>query len=256
MRDDVFQKRDIGLHAANAEFAQRAVDARQSDFKSRAADRQFHQERIVKRRDDRAGCALRAVETNAQTGGAAISENLSVIRRETLFRVFGRDARLNRETDARDLVLRRNRDFRVVQFVALRDKNLRAHQVHAGDLFRHGMLDLDARVHLDEKPFVGIDIEQKFHGSGVVVLNRFGEFNGGFAKLGSHTFVEVHGWRNFNHFLMAALNRTIALVQVEYFAVTVAQNLHFDVLGARHVAFEENTRIAEGTARFALRFIQ
>jgi hypothetical protein len=33
-------------------------------------------------------------------------------------------------------------------------ENLRAHQIDAGDLLGHSMLDLDAGVHLDEEPLL------------------------------------------------------------------------------------------------------
>jgi hypothetical protein len=52
------------------------------------------------------------------------------------------------------------------------------------------------------------------------------------------------------------LHGAIALVQMHHMAVTVAENLHFDVLGARDVAFEKDRGIAEGAAGFALRFIE
>jgi hypothetical protein len=52
---------------------------------------------------------------------------------------------------------------------------------------------------------------------------------------------------------MAALHRAIAFVQMGHVAVLIAQNLHFDVLGARNVFFQKNGRVAEGDRlRFAL----
>ena len=47
-----------------------------------------------------------------------------------------------------------NADFGAVQRVALRDQDLRAHEVDAGDHLGDRVLDLDARVHLDEEPLV------------------------------------------------------------------------------------------------------
>ena len=45
-------------------------------------------------------------------------------------------------------------------------------------------------------------------------------------------------------------------MQVNHVAVLIAENLHFDVLGARNVFFEEHGRIAEGAFGFRLRFIE
>ncbi len=55
---------------------------------------------------------------------------------------------------------------------------------------------------------------------------------------------------------MAPLDGAVALVKMEAVAVFVAQNLHFDVLGARHITLQKHARIAKGAARFVLRFTQ
>ena len=62
--------------------------------------------------------------------------------------------------------------------------------------------------------------------------------------------VQADGGGDFDDFLVAALHRAIALVQVDDVAVVVAENLHFDVLGAGNVFFEEDGGIAEGAAGF------
>ena len=67
----------------------------------------FTKQRIVERRDDAPGVAHAAVEPDAETARGAIGENLAVIGREFVFRVFGRDAALDGVTLARNLVLRR-----------------------------------------------------------------------------------------------------------------------------------------------------
>ena len=68
--------------------------------------------------------------------------------------------------------------------------------------------------------------------------------------------VQADGRGDFDDFLVAALHRAIALMQMQHVAVPVAQNLHFDVLGARNVFFQKNGRIAERASGFALRFVQ
>ena len=157
--DHVFDKRDVGFDAANTKLAQRPIHAIQRGLESLRAHRHFHQKRIVERRDDKTRARHAAVESNAETARAAIRQNLAVIGREAVFRIFSRDARLDGETVARHVVLLRNRNGFVVQIVALRDENLRAHNVDSGDDFGHSVFDLNARIHLDEEPVVGIDIE-------------------------------------------------------------------------------------------------
>ncbi len=55
--------------------------------------------------------------------------------------------------------------------IALRDENLRPHQIHARDDFGDRVLDLDARVDLDEKPFLLVKIVKKLDRAGVVVID-------------------------------------------------------------------------------------
>jgi hypothetical protein len=48
----------------------------------------------------------------------------------------------------------RNGEFLAEEGVALGDEDLRADEIDAGDTLGDGVLDLDARVHLDEEPVV------------------------------------------------------------------------------------------------------
>ncbi len=131
---------------------------------------------------------------------------------------------------------------------------MRADEVDAGDAFRDSVLDLDARVHLDEEPVVLIHIVEELHGAGVVVADAVGQFHRGVAKLFPHDRIEVHGGRDFDDFLVAALDGAIALVEVDDVAVLVAEDLHLDVLGALDVALQENGWVAEGVLRLGAGF--
>ena len=152
--------------------------------------------------------------------------------------------------------LLRQAQLRVVQMAALRDQNLRAHQVNAGDDLGDGVLDLDARVHLDEEPFVRVEIEEEFDRAGVVVADVRGDVHGGVAEFAAHDSVQRDGRRDFDDLLVAALDGAIALVQMQHVAVPVAEHLHLDVLGARNVFFQEDGGIAEGAAGFVARFVE
>ena len=72
MIDHVFDKGDVGLHAANAKFAKGAVHAMAGAVEGVIPGGDFYQERIVIGRQDSAGVSGAAVETNAKTGGRAI----------------------------------------------------------------------------------------------------------------------------------------------------------------------------------------
>ena len=58
--------------------------------------------------------------------------------------------------------------------------------------------------------------------------------------------------RLLDHFLMATLQRTVALIEVNGVAVPVGKDLHFDVARGRHIFFDQYAVVAEGGFRFAL----
>ena len=63
-------------------------------------------------------------------------------------------------------------------------EDLRAHEVDAGDLLGDGVLDLDARVHLDEEPLVAVGIAEELDGARVVVADAPGDLDRGIAEVG------------------------------------------------------------------------
>ena len=57
--------------------------------------------------------------------------------------------------------------------MALRDQDLVANDIDAGDLFRHRVFDLNSRVDLDEVELVFVNVEQEFDRSRVLVATAF-----------------------------------------------------------------------------------
>jgi hypothetical protein len=57
------------------------------------------------------------------------------------------------------------------QALALGDQDLRAHDVDAGDLLGHGVLDLHAGVHLDEVEGAGVHIHQELDRARALVVH-------------------------------------------------------------------------------------
>ena len=72
VRDQLIEKTQIRDDAANAEFPQRAVHARDGFLRRRRPRGHFHQQRIVRARDDRAGVGGARIQPDAEAGGAAI----------------------------------------------------------------------------------------------------------------------------------------------------------------------------------------
>ena len=136
----------------------------------------------------------------------------------------------------------------------LRDQNLRADDVDAGDHFGDGVLHLNARIDFDEVPLAGIDIDQKLDRAGVVVVGRASDSDGSIGELSANPGVKIDGRRHLDHLLMAALHGAVALVEVQDVPVLIAQDLHFDVLRAADEALEEDGVVAERRGRFLPRF--
>ncbi len=143
-----------------------------------------------------------------------------------------------------------------MKLATLRDSNLRLHQVDAGNHLRHGMLDLNARIHLDEVPLAGVHVVKEFDRAGVAVVGLAPDAQRRFAQFGAHARAQICSWRDLHDFLVAPLHGAIALPEMQQIAVVVGKNLHFDVPRARKKFLQENGGIAKGRARLALRFFE
>ena len=143
-----------------------------------------------------------------------------------------------------------------MQLCALRHEDLRTHEIDPGDLLGHGVLDLNPGIHLDEKPLVFVQIEQELDRPGIVISDLARDPRGGLAQFVADAVVQTHRRSYLHDFLVASLHRTIALVQMQHFAVSVTEDLHFDVLCARDILFEENSRVSKSALRFALSLVQ
>ena len=132
----------------------------------------------------------------------------------------------------------------VGQRLAGRDPHLGLHEVDVGDLLGHGVLDLDARVHLDEDVVAG-RVEQELDGAGVAVADLGGEADGVGAHALADRRVEVRGRRDLDDLLVAALHRAVPLEQVDDVAGAVGEDLHLDVPRLDHGLLDEHRRVAE-----------
>ena len=250
--NDIFNERNVGLYPPDPHFPESPVHPLQGRLEVAGAGGQLDQQRIIKGGDHGTGIAHRPVEADAKSGGRAVADDFSVVRGEVVFRVLGGDARLHGVAAAAYLVLGGDSDFLPMQLVALRDEDHRAHDVDSGHDLGHRVLYLDARVHLDEKPFPAVHIEEELDGPGTLVPDLLRDAHGRRTKLAPGLFRQVDRGGYLDHLLVASLDRTVALVQVNHVAVFVPEDLHLDVLGPADVALEEDTGISEGALRLAL----
>ena len=139
------------------------------------------------------------------------------------------------------------------------DADLRHHEVDVRDLLGDGVLDLDARVHLDEHVLAGalaLRVEEELDGAGVDVADRLRERDGVAVQGRAHVVGEVRRGRDLDDLLVAALHRAVALEQVHRLARGIRQHLHLDVARAEHRLLEEHRRVAEGAVGLAHRLLE
>ena len=256
MSDDVVEKRNIGFDPADAKFVEGSFHALEREGECRRKGSNLDQHGVIEGGDDCSGVAHGSVEANAQAGRRTISDYFAVIRGEVGRRIFGGDAALDSKPIARDIVLVGNGNGVAMNGLALGDEYLRADNVDARDHLSHGVFDLDPGIHFDEEPFIGIHIDEEFHGASVLITDLAAQLDGSFTELTHDLWIEIDGRGDFDDFLVSSLNGAISLMEVHNIAVFVAEDLHFDVFGASDKAFEENGGVAKSDAGFVLGFLQ
>ncbi len=117
------------------------------------------------------------------------------------------------------------------------------------------MLDLEAGVHLEEvEATLGVDDE--LDRSGRVIAGGAGEPD----RLGAHRpagrLVEQRARCLLDDLLMAALDRALALAQMDDVPLAIAQNLDLDMPRLGDEFLEEHPIVAEGRAGFASRALE
>ena len=269
MVDDVLDELQVGGQPTDAELAQRPVHPADGLLLRGAPGRDLDQQRIVVRRDDRAAESGAAVQTHPEAGRAAVGRHPAIVGREAVLGVFGGDAALQRMAIEADLLLSRHARarlqhpalgidtvFALADARAFRDADLRLHDVDARHLLGDGVLDLHARVDLDEVELAGIGIHQELDRAGVGVVDRTGQLQRRLAQPRTLFIGQIRRGRAFHHLLVASLHRAVALEQMHHVAVQVAQHLDLDVMRTAHQLFQVHLVIAEGRLRLASRHRQ
>ena len=131
------------------------------------------------------------------------------------------------------------------------DLDLLVDEVEARDHLRDRVLDLDAGVHLDEVEGAVLVEELDGAGAGIVELAHGGRADG--ADAVAVDLVEGGGGALLPHLLVAALQRAVALAEVNRPALAVAEDLHLDVTRLAQVLLEVDGRVAERRLRLAAR---
>src|SRR5882757_7265153 len=205
---------------------------------------QLGDHRIVVRRNYCVGIGRRI---HANSGAARRLKSCDASGgRHKCFRIFGIDTALD------SVSAEMNFAHSVVQLFAGRDANLGFDQVRASDKLGDRVLDLDARIHFD-KINRAVLIQQKLDRASVGVANSLQCLDDPSAHFFAQLGVQHRRRRFFDQFLMAALDGTFALAQMNDFAVLIAQNLKFNVSRIFNEALGVNVGRAKGLLRLAAR---
>ena len=167
----VEQKADVGVDAADSELAQCPVQALAGAFEGAPPGGDFHQQGIEIGRYFCARKSTASVKANAETGSRAVGHEGAIVRFEVVLRHFSGDAALDCITTDFHIFLSLNKNHRMVEGVALRYQNLHPNQVNAGDFFGDGMLYLNPGVHFDEIDIFRF-VYQKLDGSCTGIVDR------------------------------------------------------------------------------------
>ena len=116
-----------------------------------------------------------------------------------------------------------------VERLARRNSDLSTDEIDARNRFRNAVLNLHPWVDFHEEEFTCCQIEQKLDRADVGVVNALGGFDGEFADALAHFFSQCNRRRLFEQFLIAALDRALALAEVNDFAEIIRHDLHFDM---------------------------
>ncbi|MNQ63948.1 hypothetical protein D3C85_783480 [compost metagenome] len=165
-------------------------------------------------------------------------------------RVLGIQPHLDRRA------LRGARHGRIVQRFARGHAQHAFHQVQAGHGFGHGMLDLQARVDLQEVEAVARRVVDEFHRASRPVVHGLAQLDGGVEQRGARGGRQQGRRGFFDDLLVAPLHRAIAFAQRQHASRAIAEDLHLDVPRVIHIAFDECAAIAEEVFAHALHAVE
>ncbi len=114
----------------------------------------------------------------------------------------------------------------------------------------HRVFDLEAGVHLQEVGTTPI-VEQELHRPGRLVADGACEPECRLRHLLANVGRHSRRGRLLEDLLVAALDRTVALAEVDALAVGIEEHLHLDVSRALHVPLEHQPVVAERCGRLA-----
>ena len=141
--------------------------------------------------------------------------------------------------------------------LARRDADLGLYQIDTKDLLGNRVLDLQARVGLDEhiRQFLRLRVDEKLERTQTLVAQPGRHAQRVLGDAFAQRLRQAGAGRDFHQFLKAPLQRAFTLAQRERPFAAITQNLHLDMAGARHQALHIDaihTKRGSGLAAAAL----
>src|SRR6185437_1497446 len=242
-------ERDQGLQALDLVFLECAQHALGRLLAVGVPDDQLGHHRVVHRRDLAALLDAR-VHAHARPPRLGVASDPARRRGEALRGVLGVDAALDRVTAQLDV------DLCVGEFLARRRADALLDDVDARRHLGHAVLDLHARVHLEEEVLGVLALgrrEQALDRAGADVVHGLRRVHADLTDALAHLGIDDPFGRRrlLVHLLVAALDRAVALAQVDHVAVAIGQHLHLDVTRVVQIALEVDRRVGEELLAFA-----
>ncbi len=178
------------------------------------------------------------VDPNPRAGRLAIRGDPSWCRKEPTRDVLRIDPALDGVPSEGDVGLRDR------ERLTGRDENLLSDQVEPGDELGDGVLDLDPGVHLHEE-VLAVAGEQALDRPGRAIPRRPRGLDRDRADPLSQRRVHRGRGRLLDELLVSALDRAVALAEVDHVAVTVGQHLNLDVARILDETLDVDPRVGE-----------
>src|SRR5262245_27542469 len=221
MAQNPLKKGNIGLDATHLVFAQSSPHAQNRFDPVLAPADQLGDHRIVKDRHLRA-LVNAAIVSQAESLRQTQSLDPSRTRHEISLRIFRVNAAFNGIAGLSNVALAPG------QIATSGHFDLRLDQVDTDNPFRNGVLDLKPGIHF-EKVEILLVVQEKFQGSGADVSDGTRALDSDAADAPPRAVLQSRRRRFLDDFLMAPLDRTFSVIEMDDMPVIVGEDLDFHV---------------------------
>ncbi len=164
------------------------------------------------------------------------------LRQEPGLGILGVEADLDRVSGDHDVVLSEP------ERLPGGDAQLVGDEVPSGHELRDGMLDLEPRVHLEERRRPAV-VDEELAGAGTHVPDGRREGERRVAQPGAQGGIDAGRRRLLEHLLVPPLDRAVALAEMDAVPLRIEEDLDLDVAAAFDQPLEDEPVVAEGRGR-------